>query len=114
MVERIKKLLENLQLSPSAFADAIGVQRSSMSHLLSGRNKPSLDFVTKVINTYPDTDLHWLITGSKLLKEHSESNIPKPESVNVRPKINTTAKADIESIIVLKQDGSFESYTRSE
>jgi transcriptional regulator with XRE-family HTH domain len=45
------------------FADKIGVQRSSLSHLLSGRNKPSLDFILKILDVFPDVDLYWMING---------------------------------------------------
>ncbi|MCK9400191.1 MAG: helix-turn-helix transcriptional regulator [Bacteroidales bacterium] len=63
MIKRFKSLLEQLHLSPSEFADRIGVQRSSVSHVLSGRNKPSLDFLEKILNLFPDIDAVWLITG---------------------------------------------------
>jgi transcriptional regulator with XRE-family HTH domain len=62
-VKRLETVLDYYSISASAFADKIGVQRSSLSHLLSGRNKPSLDFILKVINSYPQVDLHWLISG---------------------------------------------------
>lgn len=61
--KRLQKILEHYHLSASAFADSIEVQRSSISHILSGRNKPSLDFVLKVIQTYTDVDLYWLLNG---------------------------------------------------
>jgi transcriptional regulator with XRE-family HTH domain len=64
MTERFKTLLDQLKLSPSEFAEQIGVQRSSISHILSGRNKPSIDFLEKILNVYPDTDVYWLITGN--------------------------------------------------
>jgi len=63
MMDRFKSLLDQLHLSPSEFADRIGVQRSSISHILSGRNKPSIDFLEKILNAFPDTDVKWLITG---------------------------------------------------
>jgi transcriptional regulator with XRE-family HTH domain len=63
MITRFKSLLESLNLSPSEFADSIGVQRSSVSHVLSGRNKPSIDFLEKILIAFPDTDSTWLITG---------------------------------------------------
>ena len=63
MIDRFKLLLEQLQLSPSEFADKIGMQRSSVSHVLSGRNKPSIDFLEKILNVFPDIDTTWLITG---------------------------------------------------
>ncbi|PXY41304.1 XRE family transcriptional regulator [Flavobacterium cheongpyeongense] len=62
-VKRLESLLEYYALSVSAFADKIGVQRSSMSHLLSGRNKPSLDFIMKILEVFPDVDLYWILTG---------------------------------------------------
>lgn len=63
MTDRFRILLEQLQLSPSGFADKIGIQRSSVSHIFSGRNKPSIDFLEKILNVYPEIDLNWLITG---------------------------------------------------
>jgi len=63
MINRFKTMLEQLKLSPSEFADRIGVQRSSVSHVLSGRNKPGLDFLEKILNTFPEVDVNWLITG---------------------------------------------------
>jgi transcriptional regulator with XRE-family HTH domain len=65
MIDRFKTLLLQLKLSPSEFADKIGVQRSSVSHVLSGRNKPGLDFLEKILNTFPEIDANWLITGKK-------------------------------------------------
>lgn len=63
MLERIKRFMEMQNLSSSAFASDIGVQRSSVSHVLSGRNKPSLDFVVKIKDRFPDVNLEWLISG---------------------------------------------------
>jgi len=63
MLERISQLIRSKKLTASQFADEVGVQPSSVSHVLSGRNKPSLDFVTKIILAYPDVDPEWLLTG---------------------------------------------------
>lgn len=63
MLKRIEELIKSLGISPSQFADEIRVQRSSVSHVLSGRNKPSLDFITKIITRYPEIDPEWLLTG---------------------------------------------------
>ena len=63
MIDRIKELLRIEQLSPSQFADEINLQRSSLSHVLSGRNKPSLDFVMKIKHRYSKVNLEWLIFG---------------------------------------------------
>ena len=51
-------------LSPSQFADKLGVQRSGVSHLLSGRNKPSFEFISKMLAAYPKLNPDWLIMGS--------------------------------------------------
>ena len=63
MIERIKEIMNTKGMTPSQFADAIGIQRSGMSHILSGRNKPSLDFVLKVLERFPDIDPNWLLKG---------------------------------------------------
>ena len=70
MTDRIQTILRSLNLSPSQLADAISVQRSSLSHILSGRNKPSLDFITKVLTSYPQIDPDWLLFGKgSMLRE---------------------------------------------
>ena len=62
-IKRLEILLDYYSISASVFADKIGVQRSSLSHLLSGRNKPSLDFILKIIEVFPDIDLYWILNG---------------------------------------------------
>lgn len=64
MLDRIKRFIETQNITASGFANVIGVQRSSVSHILSGRNKPSLDFVLKLKEHYPDLNLDWLLFGS--------------------------------------------------
>ncbi|MCO6176344.1 helix-turn-helix domain-containing protein [Flavobacterium sp. NRK F10] len=61
--KRLENIFDFYGLTASSFADKIGVQRSSLSHLLSGRNKPSLDFVMKVIEVFPEVDLYWILNG---------------------------------------------------
>ena len=63
IVKRIIQILEEQQLSSSAFADTIGVQRSSISHVLSGRNKPSLEFILKTVRAFPAYSTDWLLFG---------------------------------------------------
>lgn len=64
MKERILQLLDIENLSPSKFADIIGVQRSSVSHVLSGRNKPSFDFLQKTLKAFPGMKADWLMLGT--------------------------------------------------
>ena len=63
MKERLLQLLDLEHLTPSKFADLIGVQRSSVSHLLSDRNKPSFDFLQKTLKTFPGLKAEWLMLG---------------------------------------------------
>lgn len=61
--ERINYIIDYYSLTPSKFADLIGVQRSNISHILAGRNKPSLDFVLKVLEQFPGINSDWLVRG---------------------------------------------------
>ena len=89
-IQRLEFIIEHFGLSASSFADKISVQRSSISHLLSGRNKPSLDFVMKVLDFFPELNLYWLLNGSgTYLKKDSEEitvneaqNTPTPITEN--------------------------------
>lgn len=81
--QKIKQILAEKQLSPSYFADEIGVQRSSISHILSGRNKPSFEIIQKIVKRFPDLGYEWLMDdtntipmpkgGSSLPNQHSFS-----------------------------------------
>lgn len=62
--QRIRELLAVRNLSPTQFADTIGISRPIVSHILSGRNKPSLEVVQKVIAAFPDLSLNWLLNGT--------------------------------------------------
>jgi transcriptional regulator with XRE-family HTH domain len=69
MKERIIQLLDLEQLTPSKFADIIGVQRSSVSHVISERNKPSFDFIQKTLKAFPGLNAEWLILGEGSMYE---------------------------------------------
>jgi transcriptional regulator with XRE-family HTH domain len=73
-VKRLETIFDYYGLTASSFADKINVQRSSISHLLSGRNKPSLDFILKVMERFPDVELLWLLNGKGIF--------PKGEGFN--------------------------------
>lgn len=73
---RLDQVLTHFDLSSSQFSDKIGVPRSSLSHIISGRNKPSLDFIIKIRDAFPTINLYWLIYGFEpFLLEH-DSAIP--------------------------------------
>jgi transcriptional regulator with XRE-family HTH domain len=70
MKDRLVQLLDMEQLTPSKFADIIGVQRSSVSHIISGRNNPSFDFLQKTLKAFPGLKAEWLILGEGTMYEH--------------------------------------------
>ncbi len=76
MLDRILELIKQKGMSPSQFADEIGIQRSGISHLISGRNKPSLEFIMKILARFPETDLAWLIQGDEKMELKEEKFIP--------------------------------------
>jgi transcriptional regulator with XRE-family HTH domain len=91
-INRLEFIMEHYGLSASSFADKVGVQRSSISHLLSGRNKPSLDFVMKVLDIYPELNLYWLLNGSgTYLKNDVVDNSEKKAQTAPAPIIENTA-----------------------
>ncbi len=61
--ERIELLMRCYELTPSQFADRTGIQRASVSHIISGRNKPSLEVMLKIYDAFPGIDMKWLMTG---------------------------------------------------
>lgn len=75
--DRITKVIEYTELTPAEFAEEIGVQRSSISHIISGRNKPSLDFISKIKTKFPELEWEWLITGFGEMLINKEENSPK-------------------------------------
>jgi len=76
MKNRIAQLIAAEGLTSSKFADTIGVQRSSISHILSGRNNPSMDFIQKIRNSFPNINLEWLIGGiGEIFKEDNTSTL---------------------------------------
>lgn len=88
MEDRLLKLLDTEQLSSSKFADVIGVQRSSVSHILTGRNKPSFDFLQKTLKAFPMLNADWLILGEGEMYEGERGpgggslfDLPTPASV---------------------------------
>jgi len=122
-IERLEHLLQYYNLNASAFADKIQVQRSSISHLLSGRNKPSLEFVLKVVKNFPEVNLYWLLNGKGTFPsdasdiseyengEDESKSDSTPQPVNPLNKKPTKLGATIERIVIFYSDGTFEAHT---
>jgi transcriptional regulator with XRE-family HTH domain len=76
MKERLLEFLKNENKSSAQFAEEIGVQASGISHILSGRNNPSLDFVLKMLEKYQYLSTDWLLFGKgSMYKENKMQNL---------------------------------------
>ncbi len=118
---RLQKIMDHYELSASAFAEKVSVPRSSISHLLSGRNKPSLDFVLKVTTTFQEVNLYWLLHGQNSFPSQSiNTNQNKTPSAEIEgSEISSKKKqlpkkiikdSSIERIIIFYKDGRFDEY----
>lgn len=109
---RLKEIISHYELTSSLFADKIGVQRSSISHILSGRNKPSLDFILKVTNTFKEVDIYWLLNGKGVFPKNSASSTPAENHQSNQNKISmvNSGNKSINRIVVFYNDGTFSEY----
>jgi len=90
--ERISKVIEYSGFTPSEFADEIDVQRSSISHVTSGRNKPSLEFIIKIKSRFPEILWDWLVNGDG---EMLKSELPDTEEPVTEEKLKPTSLPDL-------------------
>jgi transcriptional regulator with XRE-family HTH domain len=74
MKDRVLRFLGDKGLTATRFADIIGVQRSSISHILSGRNKPSFDFIQRFLRKFPEVNAEWLILGKGNMYSHLDDS----------------------------------------
>jgi transcriptional regulator with XRE-family HTH domain len=141
--KRLQNVIDYYSESASSFAQKIEVQRSSISHILSGRNKPSLDFVLKILDAYPEVELYWLLNGKGQFpksnnEEKNNSALPTSEkksdlfsSTEEKKKmpilesdlnsqeiknfnqIKNSTNKQIERIVIFYSDGSFSNFENS-
>ncbi|PKP30795.1 MAG: hypothetical protein CVT99_11795 [Bacteroidetes bacterium HGW-Bacteroidetes-16] len=106
MLDRIKKLMEKRGLSPAQFADEIGLKRSSLSHILSGRNNPSLDVIMKIKSRYDEVNTDWLLfgAGQPVGKEDKTRKSEKDELIE--PVLHETKKAVGQQLLSFEPDDS--------
>lgn len=93
MNNRIKRFMDYKGITPSELADAIGVQRSNITHVLHGRNKPGFQFITKMLETFPEINAKWLLTGEdEMLVKGKETEKTKEKQAtlfsNIVPPVN--------------------------
>ncbi len=101
---RLRELLDYLNITPVSLAEKMGVQRTSFNHLLSGRNKPGFEFLTRLHSCYPEVNLNWLISGYGAITDNHDPKISyteknEPEThIEVDLFSNIFAKANIPDI----------------
>lgn len=137
MNKRLQQFLSAENISQSSFAESIGVARASVSHILSGRNKPGFDFIENMARVYPTLNMEWLITGKGRMYKHNDDllfpdftqQVAENPELTVRPSIteatdepeegNTPAgivlnstdnQKDIARITVFFSDGTFREF----
>ncbi len=130
--KRLQVILDYYDISAATFADAIQVGRSSISHIISGRNKPSLDFVLKIVQNYPEVELYWLLNGKGSFPKSEQSSTPilskeaeKPETINKASvqnevvneisaekdsRFSNSSGKNIKRVVIFYEDGTFEAY----
>ncbi|SDF39148.1 Helix-turn-helix [Dyadobacter soli] len=124
LTDKIKQILVDKNITPSLFADEIGIQRSSMSHILAGRNKPSLDMVQKIVKRFPDLGISWILDDEPLPEIAPEpanepvlesrkkvTSAPQPAQPNlVKEKPVVLPEKKIEKVLIFYSDGTFQEY----
>lgn len=131
MKERLINLLRDKGLSAVRFAEIMGVQASSISHLLSGRNKPNFDFIAKLLERFPEVSPDWFILGKgdmyrtndaprdlfekqemTTIKESSDVAFRETEKEPEIPAVVSSLKS-IRQLIALHEDGTFSVYSNT-
>lgn len=96
MKDQLLKFMNREQLSSAKFAESIGVQPSSISHILSGRNKPGFDFIHKILTRYPALSAEWLILGkgNMMKSAHIQRDLFSEKDIEPDPGKEFTVKKD--------------------
>ena len=118
ITDRIRKIISDNNLTNSSFADKIGVPRSSVSHILSGRNNPSLDIIIKITHSFNEISADFLLTGKLSTPINIEN---KKDSINKNltlfPELDTESITDnevkidqelVKSVILVYENNKFE------
>ena len=125
MKERIKEFIDSKGIQPAELAIMLEVQRSNISHILNGRNKPGASLIEKMLVVFPELNARWLLTGEGTMfvssvsteqpivsdiKKATSTSISTPE-ITVEKK-QTESKKKIEKVILLYDDGSFSAFDK--
>ena len=87
--KRLRHLLENERLTSSQFAKIVGYRPSSISHILSGRNKPGFDFIQEILKKFDTINPEWLILGRGEIYKTTDKVIDNSKKSTIKESINT-------------------------
>lgn len=116
-------IMDSHKLNAGSFADRIGVQRSNVSHVLSGRNKPSFDFIEKLLLAFPRVSAEWLFTGKQTSSDLESSGFTeiKNKEVSSDPLVRKEisgrvddGKKKIVKTLVFYEDFTFDEFLPNE
>ena len=118
IIDRIKKIISDNGLTSSSFADKIGVPRSSISHVLSGRNNPSLNLIIKILQSFDEISANYLLSGDVLApaqpityKDQNYNNMTLFPELDFKEEPEEEVKIDedlVKSVILVYENNKFE------
>ena len=129
MKDRIQKYIDYKNISPGELAATLQVQRSNISHILNGRNKPGAALIEKLLVSFPDLNARWLMTGEgsmvsdgtvpeyspkpaeEEVTENTEEEVKKVISHNTKSERNQPREVKIEKVILIYNDGTFKDFS---
>lgn len=97
--DRVKQVMDSESLSPKEFSNKLAIQRSSLSHIFSGRNKPSLDFIVKLTKTFPKLSMQWMLHGAGEMYALPTDTAVTRDVTNVKGVKKQTSDVNVESVI---------------
>lgn len=128
MKDRIQQFIDYKNITPGELAEILGVQRSNISHILNGRNKPGAAFIEKFLLAFPKVNARWLFTGEEPMVMDAEGKT-EPSYLKQKEKIHKelpfasvnkvnkeyesprqSSKKTLEKVVLLYSDGTFLSY----
>lgn len=123
MKDRIKEYMDYKSISAGELATLLEVQRSNISHVLNGRNKPGASFIEKFLISFPDLDARWLMTGEgEMLNQNKGTGSQYKSAELIKESENTESVKNkeiipvnsfgIDKIVVLYSDGTFVDYNK--
>ena len=115
MNRRLLQFLQAENLTQTQFADTLSVARASVSHILSGRNKPGYDFLESLLLHYPSLNLDWLLTGrGRMYRENKQKESSETDQLPLFPLPSPAEPRRIDRILVFYDDNTYQEFRTKE